>query len=136
MSPLFPSYWIGFMKRTNQDNLDCTATLSSVPDGATAGDVDDSGNVSQTPTVVASNIPCRINRWGTLPTEAVVADQLSTNSRWVVTFGVGERRVKSGHLLDVTGSTSGVPWVRSLKVIEPLDPVSDEVMTQVLCDEA
>lgn len=125
------------MKSVSRDNLDCLATIYRVADGTDSGDVDDSGNVQTGNVLVAEDIPCRINRAGeSQPLEGITADQLLANARWIVTFEVGERRVEPQHLLVVSGSTNGVPWEHSVKVIRALDPVSDEVMVQVLCDEA
>lgn len=137
MGRLFGSYWTSYMKTVSRDNLDCLATIYRIPDGTDPGDVDGSGNVLTDPVLLATDVPCRINRAGeSQPVEGITADQLLANARWIVTFEVGERRVKSQHLLVVSGSTDCVPWERRLSVIRALDPVSDEVMVQVLCDEA
>ena len=131
MSRIVGKIWQQRLMEINRGELDCLADISKPGTG-----YDNNGQPITTPEVLATDVPCRLARWETQPMSGEFGDQIVARSRWVVTFDVGERRAQEQHLLDVSGSTNGVPWVRHLKVVEPLDPSSVEIMSQVLCDEA
>lgn len=115
----------------NEANLPSRATITRTPTTGTRGP---DGTITLTPTVVASNVPCRVAPPSAVR-ELVAGDQRVAANQRLVTFArrtdVQPRDALAVELRDLTGAPTGETL--ALEVVGPLGPTDFEVLRAVLC---
>ena len=89
------------------------------------------GGITETPTTVYTNIPCRLSNILLSAYESLTADQLVSVNRWIVSFN-RTTIITEGDIITVNGThLDGTPWTKVLHALASDGPRSFEVLLNV-----
>lgn len=130
-APVLSAAALTSLAALNEANLPSRATIRRTP---AAGTKDGTGTVTVTPTVVGSDVPCRVAPPSAVR-ELLAGDQRVAANQRLVTFArwtdIQPRDALTIELRDLTGTPTGETL--TLEVVGPLGPTDFEVLRSVLC---